>query len=685
MVYRFFFLPARPPRPLASFGASVYARRASLRLMRRTVVALCLASVVLGLGGCRRASRAKTDPHLDAGYALLLAAPREALREFERSSDRKGAKEYALAQAYEALEELDAAKTHYERALEQRPGFVKAEAGGARIDLLQGKRDEAVRRLGQVVSKAPDELPSLLLYGVAARTPSDREQALAALLAWPQAAPQTKPPAEYFFVLAALRREQTPAAALDKDAERARSAAVHSVPGALVLARLSAALQRPWLARVLLARLAQEKLTSAQATTVAGLALGLGEKDLAERTARSIQSFPEEAQAELVFGQLALSTGDAPRAIKHLKTSLALLPATDPARTQAELALGRAYLSQKDLEQAALLVNDLLDRSPNDLQIQLLAARMESERGEFRAAVARLERLHKEHPRVPLVLEELARERLRGGDSAGAIQAARQRLAESPSDRRALAGLVELLLSQNQKAQAQSEIEGRLAAEPTDDALWLLLARTTERLGSAVELRRVLERFVKASPKSEDAWLSLARLEEREQHPDLVERALQSALAAHPDSVPALQHLAELSMRQHDWAKAAATYERLLVVLPDQANALNNLAYLYADRLDQPDRAVRAAERAHRHAGDRPTVEDTLGWALVRRGQPADRERALTLLRHAHEFLPQDDVRLHLAVALHQSGQHERARELLVGFRYRADDPGHAFAREALR
>jgi len=85
--------------------------------------------------------------------------------------------------------------------------------------------------------------------------------------------------------------------------------------------------------------------------------------------------------------------------------------------------------------------------------------------------------------------------------------------------------------------------------------------------------------------------------------------------------------------------------DRLRAPRRSDATSTNDLDYLYADRLDQPRRAVLAAEQAHRLASDQPAIADTLAWALRRRGRPDDRKRALDLLERARASMDQDDVR----------------------------------------
>jgi tetratricopeptide (TPR) repeat protein len=686
--------------------------------MRRTVLTVCAVSLLACSIACRRTAPPPTeDRHLTAGYALLLRSPKQALVEFERSTDRGERKQYALGQAHEALGQLDQAKTHYQQALAARPGFIKAETALCRLDLLHGQVGPARERLIQVVAKAPAELPPLLLLALVVSSPEDRARATAALAAWPERArsegaksdrvkdqgakdqetksdrPQAKqakqaqagePPAEYFLALASLERQGNGADGPVARVEQAFAAPIHSVAAALVLARLAAQNDRRWLSRALLMRLVREKLESSDATSLANLAMTLGELEVAKTASKAIQLMPEVATSRLVLGQVALASGDAGGAVAHLKRGLALLPPGARARDEGEFLLAQALIREKDGEQATPLLDGLAARDPENLAVQLLYAELDLDRNQAPAAVERLERLLLEHPKQVAVLDHLVSARLGAKDPAGAVQAAQKRVELAPTDATGLARLVELLMTLGQTDQALAELERRAESRPDDEGLWLLLASTAERAKKPLLLQSALERFTERHPESEKAWLSRARFEESQAHPEAVAQALERALAANPKSAPALTHLAEWSMRQQQWQAAADTYERLLALSSDDASALNNLAYLLTDRLAQPERAVTVAERAHKLASGRPIIEDTLGWALLRRGKTEDRPRALGLLRHANEFLHQEDVRLHFAVALHLSGDPERAREVLGRFQFRPDNPGHVFAQSVL-
>jgi predicted Zn-dependent protease len=116
--------------------------------------------------------------------------------------------------------------------------------------------------------------------------------------------------------------------------------------------------------------------------------------------------------------------------------------------------------------------------------------------------------------------------------------------------------------------------------------------------------------------------------------------------------------LAQQSQGRKEYAAAASGYKAVLAQDPDNAVALNNLAWILADAKDPSAREY--AERAYSVAPLDPNVVDTLGWTLVRTGDPT---RGLQLLRMASALAPgQNEIRLHLAQALAQSGDKAGAR-----------------------
>jgi putative PEP-CTERM system TPR-repeat lipoprotein len=133
---------------------------------------------------------------------------------------------------------------------------------------------------------------------------------------------------------------------------------------------------------------------------------------------------------------------------------------------------------------------------------------------------------------------------------------------------------------------------------------------------------------------------------------------MESWVRKNPQDALARRALAEGYVRTNRPAEARSAYEALLRTHGESADLLNNLAGVLA-RLGDPQ-ALEYAQRAHALAPQDASIQDTLGWLLVQRGQL---EAGLRHLREARLRAPGNPaIRYHLAAALTQVGRTDEAR-----------------------
>lgn len=144
--------------------------------------------------------------------------------------------------------------------------------------------------------------------------------------------------------------------------------------------------------------------------------------------------------------------------------------------------------------------------------------------------------------------------------------------------------------------------------------------------------------------------------------PDDRARALADFVAEYPqpktnpDLLRALQWLATHEDAAGRFDAAAAWYERTVTVAPEDPDVLNAAGYYDAVHGLRLDRAVEMLTTADRLASERKLnprhrglIKDSLGWALVVRG---DRERGASILEEASALAPDVKViRDHLDAA----------------------------------
>jgi len=119
--------------------------------------------------------------------------------------------------------------------------------------------------------------------------------------------------------------------------------------------------------------------------------------------------------------------------------------------------------------------------------------------------------------------------------------------------------------------------------------------------------------------------------------------------------------LVEANLRLGRTEVAQGLLEFLVKKLPNQASLLNNLANIYAEKNDP--RALPFAKKAYELDAEDASINDTLGWLLLKAGKPKE---GLRYLRDA-EYRASDslEIRYHIAVALNLLQRHSESVEIL--------------------
>jgi tetratricopeptide (TPR) repeat protein len=144
--------------------------------------------------------------------------------------------------------------------------------------------------------------------------------------------------------------------------------------------------------------------------------------------------------------------------------------------------------------------------------------------------------------------------------------------------------------------------------------------------------------------------------------PEGLSRAIElvhMALAQCPLDDTSLRAQLELDLGQFEVVAgniqaAVEAFERALEFEPENVLALNNAAYIFAEHLNDYEKALVYAERAVAAAPNEGTVLDTLGWTYYHVG---DYEKAENYLRDSTKARPTPDNHLHLARVLFETAK----------------------------
>ena len=399
---------------------------------------------------------------------------------------------------------------------------------------------------------------------------------------------------------------------------------------------------------------------------------------------------PANIEAPLLQAEVWMAKGEVKKALENLESLNTRLPRFPPIKYQ----LARAYLQDNNVAQAAAVLNQAITANPDYAEAILLFGEINLQGGDAQSVVASMLGLLKKRPdlvQAQLLLAQ-AYHSLGRLDDATAVFREQIKVSPQSSQPHLLLGLV--LRQQNKIDEARKAFESaqQLAPESLQPVAQLVdldiqgkdfdaaFQRIQERLQKTPESpgARFLEGKVYAAQgKWDNAEVALLKALELDPNSsstyDLLISTylaanklphaialLERLLSKKPDNDGALTVLAPIYEKANDFPKAREVYERLLSAKPHSLYALNNLAYLYGERLDQLDKAYDLAQKARSLQPEDPSIADTLGWILYRKG---DYQQALTLLQESARKLPSNpEIQFHLGMASYMMGEMDDAR-----------------------
>jgi tetratricopeptide (TPR) repeat protein len=171
-----------------------------------------------------------------------------------------------------------------------------------------------------------------------------------------------------------------------------------------------------------------------------------------------------------------------------------------------------------------------------------------------------------------------------------------------------------------------------------------------------------LDAFARDHPEYE-IELAIGRsrlLSERLQHRaalDLVDEYLEE----NPGNVDLLMQRSLVLERSGRVGDAVRVLRGLLRDRPDDPVSLNALGYTLVDHQQNLGEGETLIRRALALMPDSPAIQDSMGWALLRRGRYAE---SAAWLRKAYDQAPDPEIAAHLGEALWQLGAHDQARDV---------------------
>lgn len=333
---------------------------------------------------------------------------------------------------------------------------------------------------------------------------------------------------------------------------------------------------------------------------------------------------PEFLDAHILLADIAYKQHDAAETLQQAEAALEI----DPQNLHARMLRGSALLEQGNLEQADAVFESLAQQVPQSVDVKLKLAEVSLRRRKFAEAETAYNKILDDHPK----------------------------------EVRAVAGLVDVDMAQNQPEMALQRLDTELTRSQGSPAIRHLAAVTALRTGRynlAIEnLRQLAGQTSSITPLIEMAQVFQLK---GDVHNAIL--TLQKAATLQPkDPRPGalLPFMLESESRDQE-AKQVA--RRALTGSPKDPVAMNNLAYLMAETGDSLDEALKLARGAVHQQPNNPVFLDTLGFVYLKRDQNDD---ALDIFQRLIRRFPDDPACVyHTGMAWYQKGDRQRARTML--------------------
>ena len=445
--------------------------------------------------------------------------------------------------------------------------------------------------------------------------------------------------------------------------------------------------------------------------------IALVEKKFAESASyanKALARDPANLQGLIINGRSKLAQGEYDQAIAAFEK----LADTYPKLPTVYYELGRSYAGAGEMSKAIDRLNQASNLAPGYTDAVLLLSGLNIRKGELGTAVVLLRKLVQQRPDLPAARLLLADAYRAQGNLDESLAVYQQVEEQFPQNRQTpyLRGMV--LLQQNKQAEARIAFErahelapdSPIALEqlinlelrerkyqPARDRLQAELDKNPKLAGNCQLLfakiflaqddkpqaEAALKKAIELMPDSSTSYFLLAGIYTATSQQQKALTSLEQALVRNPKDTTALMLSGVIHDQQKEYPAAQEAYEKILAINPRFSGALNNLAYLYAERLNQLDKAYTLAQRAREQQPTEPHVADTLGWILYAKHQYA---RALSLLEESAEKLPAlPEVQFHLGMTHYMMGEEEPARLALHrALQAGSDFNGLAEARKSL-
>jgi len=558
-----------------------------------------------------------------------------------------------LAMFYASAGKTELAETELQKALKLEPESFNARKALAALYLSRGRISDAEALYRAALQSKPDSAEALMTlaeFFAMENRQSESEQVYKRLVLVQKNSIQSRFALARFYVTQSRYDE---ARQLD---EGIAAESADFLPARIQLAELALNASDAKKAESILAPLLQEQKRNSDVQIIqARVLLKERKPQQAIEVLEGVIKQGNLAVAHYLLGVAYSQVGNLERANNEMQSAIA----ADPHMTDAYVGLGQMMLNRDQPKVALQYARMALQQAPNRADCLVLIGSAFANLHDLSSAERYLQAYSAAQPGSVDGLNRLGDLRImqkRYPEAIAYFEKSRQLDPRNPS---ALDGLASTLILKGDKAGAVQRVKDALRQGETPDLL-SIAGKIYIDTGDLQAAEDVLKKALQQSPDSYSNYVQLGTLyAQRQRVPEAI-TYFESAVKIRPADIGSWTMLGMLHQQSGDMRKAEESYIKALDIEPNAGVAANNLAWLYADHLNDMDKALELARRAKVALPNVPNVSDTLGWIYAKRSL---NEMAIPLLLEAVKSEPTHaEYHYHLAVALMHSGKKAQAR-----------------------
>jgi len=346
-------------------------------------------------------------------------------------------------------------------------------------------------------------------------------------------------------------------------------------------------------------------------------------------------------------------------------------------------ALARLSLTLGNPANAETYAAELVQKSPaNAAYRQFLAEALAQQRhvSEAEAQILIAKQLAPNDPTVHLSLARIYSAEKKWPEAQKEFEVTLQL---DPHSTTALGLFADFLMAQNQSARGIALVQQYVSTNPNDANGHQILGVQYASAKNYSAAQTEFEREIQLDPNNMQAYLSLGKVFEvtGQSRPAIAQ--YQKALDLQPKHAPLATMVGNLYLEEGNLETARKYYEQALSADPNFPVAIANIAWVDAQEDKNLDVALGMAQKAKSLMPEMPSITDTLGWVMYKRGSY---DSAVPLLQDCVQKSPESaKFRFHLGMTLMAAGQKAKGKvQLETAMRMNLDTPDAQQARLAL-